>query len=86
MVFVVLSQMTADLRLSQAIQSKFPNKSLSLGPGQWLLAGPGTAKDISDQLGISDGSFGVTAEVFAISGYFGWAPNNIWEWITANWK
>lgn len=46
----------------------------------WLVAGNGIAKDISDQLGITQGQNG-TGFVFAISGYYGYASNAVWEWL-----
>jgi hypothetical protein len=35
---------------------------------------------LSDKLGTTDGSNGA-AIVFGMSGYFGRAPSNIWDWI-----
>jgi len=55
-------------------------------PGQWLIAADGTAKDISDRLGISSekpDDIG-PAIVLAIVGYWGRESNNVWEWIAAN--
>ncbi len=82
MVFVVLTAPPHDGKLGPAIQVNFPGKNLALAPGQWLVAGSGTAKDISDKLGItSDLPNAVpivpTAQVFSVSGYFGRAPNNL---------
>ena len=75
-----------DLRLASAVLTKFPNAFIQIAPGQWLVSEKGkTAQQISDQLGLSDGSIG-SGIVFAISGYYGRAPNNIWEWIAANWQ
>lgn len=54
--------------------------------GQWLIAAEGTAQELSDRLGItSDEPDGIKrAVVFAVAGYWGREPNNIWEWIVAN--
>jgi hypothetical protein len=68
--------------LSEAILMKFPNDNLTIAPGQWLVAGKGTAKDISDSLGITEGKVS-TAIVFTIVGFYGYAAPNIWEWIAA---
>ncbi len=91
MVFVVLAASPFDGKLGLAIQANFPGKHLILAPGQWLVAASGTAKDISDKLGITNDlpdaiPIVPTGQVFSISGYFGRAPNNVWEWIAANWK
>ena len=72
--------------LATKISTDFPTDSLAVGTGgPWLIVTDGTAKDLSDKLGISDGSTS-TAIVLATSGYFGRAPNNIWEWIAARLK
>lgn len=44
----------------------------------------GTTKELSDQIGISDGSSG-TGIVVAVSSYFGRAPTNIWDWVQSRW-
>lgn len=73
--------------MAKALQEKFPNAHLTIAPGQWLVFGPGTAKEISDQLGITAESPTINnGIVLAISGYYGRASNNIWEWIAAHWK
>lgn len=75
-----------DLRLASAILEKFPSSFMQIAPGQWLVAAKTTtAIEISNQLGISDGTNG-SGIVFAISGYYGRAATNIWEWIAANWQ
>jgi hypothetical protein len=75
-----------DLRLASVILEKFQNAFMQIAPGQWLVSAKATtAQQISDQLGITDGTNG-SGIVFAISGYYGRAPNNIWEWIAANWQ
>jgi hypothetical protein len=75
-----------DLRLASAVLTKFPNAFIQIAPGQWLVSAKGkTAQEISDQLGLTDGTIG-SGIVFAISGYYGRAANNIWEWIAANWQ
>jgi len=75
-----------DLRLASAIFEKFPSAFMQIAPGQWLVSAKGTtAVEISNKLGITDGTNG-SGIVFAISGYYGRAANNIWEWIAANWQ
>ena len=70
--------------LATALEAVYPSKYLKVGPGQWLVASQGTANDVSNALGITDGKNG-TGIVVSISGYFGRANTNIWEWIKANW-
>ncbi|HVA17505.1 MAG TPA: hypothetical protein VMV59_07305 [Candidatus Dormibacteraeota bacterium] len=68
------------LAVEAALVANFPGDFLQLSPTEWLVAARGvTAKDVSDKLGISEGkSNGI---VFTTAGYFGRAPNNVWEWI-----
>ena len=71
--------------LAAQLQLHYPDNHLKVGPGQWLVAGVGTAIDVSNQLGITTGQSGL-AIVCLIGGYFGRAPNNIWEWMAAKGK
>jgi hypothetical protein len=69
-----------DPKLADALAVHFPNNFLKVGHGQWLVAGKGTTIELSNQLGISDGSNG-SAIVVSISSYYGRASTNIWEWM-----
>jgi hypothetical protein len=68
--------------LEAVIASTFPTDYLKIRDGEWLISAEGTAKDISDRLGISTSqpSNGI---VVSISGYYGRQPTNVWEWIRA---
>jgi hypothetical protein len=66
--------------LAVALAKHFPGDFLKIGTGQWLVAGKSTTVDVSNILGISDGSNG-SAIVVAISSYYGRASTNIWEWM-----
>jgi hypothetical protein len=79
-VFAILSPIGDNSALETVIPIQFPNDWLKLAPGQWLVAGKGTAVDVSNKLGISDGQNGVGL-VFSVSSYFGRADPNVWEWI-----
>ncbi len=71
-------------KLGSSISAKYPLHHYDLGDGAWLVAGVGTAKDIADRLGISDGDNGSALVVEAAS-YYGRANPAIWTWIKANW-
>jgi hypothetical protein len=83
--YVVLSQRAdMDARLGEAIETAFPNNFFQVSErGQWLVVGEGTAREISNKIGIT----GVepppisTSVVFSVSGYFGRASSEMWEWI-----
>ncbi len=81
-VFAILNASRPD-KIIEALNANFPNDFLEIASNQWLVAGRGvTAKDVSDKLGITEGTNG-SAIIFTTAGYFGRAPNNIWEWLNA---
>lgn len=67
------------------IVTKFPTDYFQASPDGrvFLVSAPGTAKDISDRLGIGEPQGLTSVIVLAISGYYGVAPMNTWEWIAA---
>jgi hypothetical protein len=68
--------------VAEAIRTRFPNDHYALGNNEWLVASNGvTSKEIGDVLGISDGRNGYGI-VVAMNSYWGWATNNIWEWVS----
>ncbi len=80
-VFVIFRVALPD-RMRSAIDSSFPSDNLYLGHNEWLVSSSGTAKDVSDKLGISDNERDTgSAIVFRMENYYGRAPSNIWEWI-----
>jgi hypothetical protein len=63
--------------------AKYPREDiLTLSPSFWLLVAPRTAKEVCDNLGITEGAVG-SAMVLACSSYFGRADPQIWEWIAS---
>lgn len=67
--------------LQSAVERKFRGNFLQVGPGQWLLAAEGkTARQVTDELGISDGTNG-NAIVTTVGNYWGRHPNDTWEWL-----
>jgi hypothetical protein len=80
LVFAILSPSGDNPVLSTEIAKHFPNDSLKIGPGQWLVAGRQTAVEVSNTVGISGGQTG-SAMVLSISAYWGRADNNVWEWM-----
>ena len=57
-VFAIIAQPHVNTpKLEGAIAVAFPNDHLKLGPMEWLVAVKSkTAKEVSDQVGITDGS------------------------------
>jgi hypothetical protein len=71
--------------IAEAIERNFAEDHYDLGHGTWLVASNGTAKELADQLGISDGTNG-TGLVLEIASYFGRANPAIWTWIKSKWE
>jgi hypothetical protein len=68
-------------QLEAALTVSFYTNFLKVGPGQYLVASKGTAVDVSNALGISDGTNG-NGIVLTTSSYYGRAGSNIWEWMS----
>lgn len=84
-VFAIIKQPgTHSDKLGPAVAQTYPLHHYDLGGGAWLVAAVGTAKDISDRLGVTDGTNGSAVIVEAAS-YYGFANPAIWTWIKSNW-
>jgi hypothetical protein len=70
--------------LEPVIKDKFPDSSLKVAPGEWLIAAPSTTTtvELSNQLGITDGSSS-NAVVLSVTSYYGRVSVSVWEWIAA---
>jgi len=79
--FAVLGQTNPEL-IELAIKEKYPNDHYALANWQWLLISEGTAKTVSDNLGITEGVTG-TAVVVLFTSYYGRASTQVWEWIAS---
>jgi hypothetical protein len=70
-----------DPRLEGALSQTFPADYLKVGVGDWVVAARNkTAIEVSNALGITDGSNG-SAIVVSIGSYYGRASSDIWEWM-----
>jgi hypothetical protein len=86
-IFAVLPTPTqATPELVAAVTQHFKETHVLIDGGHgWLVAGSRTAKDVSDLLGISDGTNGA-ALILEVASYFGRANPNIWSWIKLHWE
>ncbi len=68
------------LRVSQIA----PWLTLEVEKGQWLVIAPSstTTKELSDRLGISDGTIS-NGIVLKVETYFGRTAPSTWEWVSA---
>jgi Zn-dependent M28 family amino/carboxypeptidase len=72
-------------KLPDAVAAAYGQTSYVVQDGVWLVAGQGTAQDVSNKIGITDGAAGA-AVVLEAASYFGRANPAIWSWIKANWE
>lgn len=80
MTIFVIFRVSDTKKMSAALERAFPKNHLLVAQGQWLVSAAGTAKDVSDKLGITEGASGA-ATIFSMGNYFGRAPTDVWEWI-----
>jgi hypothetical protein len=84
-IFAVIS-VSDNAKLVTALEANFPGDYIKVGSTEYFVAAPpksvATAKDLSDKLGITDGTNGIGI-VLNTAGYYGRAAPNIWEWLTA---
>ncbi len=85
-VFAVIRQSSKAGALESAIQKEFPQAHYDLGHGAWLVAGPGTAREIASTLGMVPEPINGTGVVIEAASYYGRANPAIWTWIKSNWE
>ena len=85
--FFVTALQDTENTIESAIKVKFPDDHYKLTTDRWFVnANSATARQLSDAIGLTDkpaqpGS--PTGVVLAVSGYFGRAQPDLWEWIVA---
>src|SRR4051794_5085024 len=91
-IFVLLPQNEiAKAALPAAVARAYPDANKSLANHNWLVAGKGTAQDVSANLGVTskdDPSFASvgTVMVLEVASYYGRASADIWDWVKAKWE
>lgn len=58
---------------------------IKLPTSGFMVSYNGTSKELSNVLGITEGTSG-TAVVASISSYYGRAPTDIWDWVKTRWE
>ena len=83
---IIVQPNVAPGKLSDAIAAKIGDAKYVIDGGHgWLVASTKTAKELSDELGITDGTNG-GALVLEVASYFGRANPSVWTWIKNNWE
>ncbi len=86
-VFAIIQQPHPNsAKLPGAVSAAYPDANYFVGNGVWLVAGSGTANDVSNKVGITPDATAGTAIVLEVASYFGRANPAIWTWIKANWE
>ena len=91
-IFVLLPQNeVAQAKLPLAVADAYPDANKKLANHAWLVAGKGTAQDVSNNLGITskDGpnaSNVGTVMVLEVASYYGRATTDIWDWVKTKWE
>jgi hypothetical protein len=83
--FIVIPLSKDNQKLQSLIPEKFGNDSYCLENGDFLVSYPGTSKQLSEELEITEGING-NAVVLSFSGYWGRANPDIWEWVNEHSK
>lgn len=83
-VFMIVPTVHEPSQLKARLIDMFAGHFHELPKGEFLVKYTGTSRQLSDDLGITDGTNGA-AVVASLGGYYGRAPNDVWEWIKQNW-
>ena len=85
MFLVVAINDTSGAAIAAALTAMFPNEHYVIAGHTWFVNSDSpTAKDLSDTLGITKaGSALNMGVVVSIKGYYGGAPGDLWEWVSA---
>ena len=85
--FLVVALKNSAQLIDASIAEKFASEAYQIEEGKWAVnADSVTAKQLSDKIGITDkpvSSTSVTGIVVPISGYYGRAQPDLWEWLAA---
>lgn len=73
--------------LEATINTIYPGRSRPLKDRPaWLVADNATASTVSEKLGITTGTGGISALVMTMADYFGRAEPDLWSWIKVQWE
>jgi len=83
-IFAIMATSQPD-KLEALIESQFPENNFLVASGQWLVVGPSTmtSQELAVKLQVSVDESVSAAIIMSVSGYFGRAPINVWEWLVA---
>lgn len=80
-----ITAIDAPENIQRALDEHLKDSVYRVAEGQWFVDFEGTSKQLSDQIGITDGNLG-GAVVMSVSNYFGYGPTDMWEWLSIKWS
>jgi hypothetical protein len=71
-------------KYAEIIEREFADNFLKIGTSTWAISATGVAKDVAVKIHGEEALPGsATVIVVAVSGYWGIAQNNVWEWFAS---
>jgi hypothetical protein len=85
-VFAIIAASPNVPALERVIAQRFAGgRHYVIAPGQYLVDAPGvTSRQLSESLGIADGSLAQLILVLPVTGYDGWHNRDLWEWLSSH--
>jgi hypothetical protein len=85
-VFAIIAGSPDAPALDRRIIARFTvGNRYAIAPGQYLVDAPGlTSRQLSEDLGITNGSLGLHILVLPVTGYEGWHNREMWEWLSSH--
>ncbi|MEW6775059.1 MAG: hypothetical protein AB1405_02085 [Bdellovibrionota bacterium] len=84
MAIFAIIELAHEGELQKKIEEEFPGNFFQVGDGHWLVSSGGTAEEIGRKIKLDQAGMPSTI-VYNLSGYWGRASVQIWEWLKANW-
>jgi hypothetical protein len=84
-IFAVIAHQRPDL-LKAEIEAKYPSQFYHLAPSTWFVFDNITSAEIGEKLRVTNGTLGAQAVIIAVSGWSGFAPSDLWEWLKSRFE
>lgn len=86
MAIFVITPLDDAANLGVKMHETFPGKFYAMPNGGFLLSTDGTSKIVGDTLDIEENKAGLgRVIVTSASGYWGYGPLDMWEWLSIHW-
>lgn len=86
MAIFVITPLDDPAKLQVKMAQVFPGKHYAMPRGGFLLSAEGTSKTVGEQLELESNKGGLgRVMVTSASGYWGYGPIDMWEWLKIHW-